>query len=121
MQAHIDVTTGHVTYADAGHGLTIIVRADGSYTRLGSVNLPLGVDDEEELADAEAMIETGEIFVSLSDGALDAFPDSVDPLADVAALIAGTSTAEAAVEATITLSMLPGIADDITVVALLRE
>lgn len=121
VQAHVDVTTGRVQYADAGHGLTIIVRADGSYTRLGSVNLPLGLDDEEELADAEAMIESGEIFVSLSDGALDAFPDSVDPLADVAALIAGTSTAEAAVEATITLSTLPGIADDITVVALLRE
>lgn len=120
VQAHVDVDSGRVRYADAGHGLTIIVRPDGTFTRLASANLPLGLDDDEELVDAESTIAPGEILVSLSDGALDAFPDSADPLADVAAMVAGLPTADAAVEATIGLSTLPGIADDITVVALLR-
>ncbi|HET8957710.1 MAG TPA: SpoIIE family protein phosphatase, partial [Microcella sp.] len=120
VQVHVDIETGRVQYADAGHGLTIIVRPDGSFTRLASVNLPLGVDDDEALVDAEAAIAAGDVLLSLSDGALDAFPESADPLADVAALVAGAASADAAVEATINLSTLPGIADDITVVALLR-
>lgn len=120
VQVHVDIETGRVQYADAGHGLTIIVRPDGSFTRLASVNLPLGVDDDEALVDAEAAIDAGDVLLSLSDGALDAFPESADPLADVAALVAGVASADAAVEATINLSTLPGIADDITVVALLR-
>lgn len=121
VHAHVDTATGDVVFADAGHGLTFIVRPDGAYQRLGSVHLPLGVDGAEVFTDGRSRIEPGDVLVSVSDGALDAFPDSDDQLADLAAHVAGADSAQQVVDATIGLSRLPGIADDITVVALMRD
>ncbi|RZT58218.1 MASE1 protein [Microcella alkaliphila] len=121
VHARIDTVTGVVEYADAGHGLTLIVRTGGGYERLASTSLPLGVDEDEVWLDSRATLGASDVLLSISDGALDAFPDSADPLADVAALVATAESAQDAVDAVLGLSRLPGIADDITVVAVRRS
>lgn len=39
----LDPTSGHVDFGDAGHGLAVLVRADGSSRALHSLDLPLGL------------------------------------------------------------------------------
>jgi hypothetical protein len=39
----LDPATGHVAYGDAGHGLALLVRADGSTESLRSRDLPIGL------------------------------------------------------------------------------
>jgi hypothetical protein len=77
----LDLTTGELRYVDAGHGLTMHLTADGRGTRLFSRNLPLGlVSDGDEWEVGRVEIERGDVLVSVSDGALDAYDSTLDSL-----------------------------------------
>ena len=42
----LDPTSGHVEYRDAGHGLAVLVPADGTVEALRSLDLPMGLQPE---------------------------------------------------------------------------
>ena len=44
FHAQLDLATGALAYSDAGHGLTLIIRADGAHARLDGAGLPLGLE-----------------------------------------------------------------------------
>jgi hypothetical protein len=84
FHAVIDTATGHLDYIDAGHGLTLLLRADGTSERLSSRNLPLGLRPKDaDWESGEAIVAHGDLIVSVSDGALDAYDSTLESLRQI--------------------------------------
>jgi serine phosphatase RsbU (regulator of sigma subunit)/anti-sigma regulatory factor (Ser/Thr protein kinase) len=64
----IDLKTGRTRFANAGHNLPLVRRADGSVTRLHARGMPLGLMPGSAYDEVETVIETGEIVFLYSDG-----------------------------------------------------
>lgn len=119
FHAHLDERTGIVRYIDAGHGLTLLMHADGTTERLTSTGLPLGVEWDSDWEEAAVRMAPGDLLVSVSDGVLDAFGGALDALDRVELLARSTSTARAAVES---IADAAGNApDDVSVIAVRRD
>ncbi|GEA87723.1 hypothetical protein Q760_01130 [Cellulomonas cellasea DSM 20118] len=122
FHARIDITTGTVTYADAGHGLSLLVRADGGGERLPALGLPLGVDPGASRRSGTTHLDPGDLLLMFSDAVLDAIGGTVADLGVVEAAVRGTASADDAAQAVLTLVAGAGEQlDDLTVVAVRRE
>lgn len=91
--ATLDRGTGTLSYADAGHGLSMIVSPDGSYTRLHAHGLPLGLGEPGSWVTSTAVLRPGDTLASFTDGVLDLYDGTLAALDEVAALIAGAEPA----------------------------
>lgn len=80
FHAHLDTLTGRLTVLDAGHGLAVLVRADGTTEQISSVNLPLGLNLDQNWRVQTAMLEVGDRLLVFSDGVLDLFDGSLAAL-----------------------------------------
>ncbi|WP_295821793.1 GAF domain-containing SpoIIE family protein phosphatase [uncultured Microbacterium sp.] len=81
FHAVVDAASGAIDYVDAGHGLTLVLHPDGSAERLSSRNLPLGLrPDDMEWEAGRAYVSRGDLLVSVSDGALDAYDSTLESL-----------------------------------------
>jgi stage II sporulation SpoE-like protein/GAF domain-containing protein len=121
FHARLEPATGRVTYADAGHGLTLVVRADGTWERLDALGLPLGVTDEATRELGETRLDPGDLLVTFSDGVLDLFDGSLRCIPLLAGELLHCPTAEEAVQRLLRLAAVTDPRpDDITVVALRR-
>ncbi|MBI4899050.1 MAG: SpoIIE family protein phosphatase [Actinobacteria bacterium] len=79
--AVIDLHSGEVWLADAGHGLTFVVGKDGrDIERLASVDLPLGLGTE--WSDVHSCLRPGESLLMVSDGVLDRWGGGIDGLVE---------------------------------------
>ncbi|MGW6131125.1 SpoIIE family protein phosphatase [Cellulomonas sp. NPDC055163] len=122
FHARVDIVTGAVTYADAGHGLTLVVRADGGSERLPALGLPLGVDPGAPRRSGTAHLGSGDLLLMFSDAVLDAIGGTVADLGRVEAAVRGAFSADAAAQAVLTLVAEAGEQlDDLTVVAVRRD
>jgi PAS domain-containing protein len=121
FRMRVESATGTVTYADAGHGLTLVVRGDGTSDRLVALGLPLGVVPGEARTSATTHLEPGDAIVTFSDAVLDAIGGSVDDLGQVEAAVRGATDADGAAHAVLTLVTGAGEQlDDLTVVVVRR-
>jgi len=120
FHAHLEEETGIIRYIDAGHGLTVLVRADGTTERLSSTGLPLGVGWDTTWDEAEIQMRHGDLLVSVSDGILDALGGALDALDRVADAVRWAPSAQAAVSAIAAL-VGPVPPDDMTLLAVRRE
>ncbi|MDJ0325482.1 SpoIIE family protein phosphatase [Cryobacterium sp. PH31-AA6] len=121
FHARLEETTGVVRYVDAGHGLSLHVRADGSWTRLASLNLPVGMWRDEPWAIAQVLLEPGDALISCSDGILDLYDGTVEALRHVAAIVADRSSASDVVARICALVVgSDAHEDDVTVIILSR-
>jgi sigma-B regulation protein RsbU (phosphoserine phosphatase) len=78
--------TGTVRYVDAGHGLTLVVRADGSHEHLATTDLPLGITDDWRWSERQVTLAPGDLLLCFSDGLFDLLggtPDVLDLIADL--------------------------------------
>jgi len=81
FHAVIDTRTGRLDYLDAGHGLSLVLHADGSTERLSSRNLPLGLRPADLAWEAGGVrVARGDVIVTVSDGALDAYDSTLESL-----------------------------------------
>jgi serine phosphatase RsbU (regulator of sigma subunit) len=119
FHGHLDERSGLLHYVDAGHGLTIVVHADGSAERLDPTGPPLGAGWENTWEERTIHLSPGDILLSVSDGVLDAFGGTLDALAKVGALARGATSAEQVVTAVVAAAGDP--ADDVTVMAVRRD
>lgn len=77
--AVIDLASGDVQLADAGHGLTFVVGKDGrDVERAATHDLPLGL--EKGWSQAVTHLRPGESLLMVSDGVLDRWGGAVDGL-----------------------------------------
>jgi sigma-B regulation protein RsbU (phosphoserine phosphatase) len=118
---HARLRDDELHWADAGHGLTLVVRADGRADRLTSTNLPLGLGIDDDWETRITSFGAGDLLVSISDGVLDLFGGGLDALDRVADIARSDMQPEAVVRSLEDLARQQGHDDDVTVVALLRE
>jgi serine phosphatase RsbU (regulator of sigma subunit) len=120
FHARID-DDGSLQWADAGHGLSFILRAAGGVERLRSVDLPLGMGLRDEWATTTGTLEPGDLLISFSDGVLDLFGGRDDAVDSVAELARADRTPAALVAALAERAAEVPHDDDVTVIAIRRE
>lgn len=118
--AAVDFTTGRIDFADAGHGLGAIRRADGSVEPLDGSGPPIGIFAATTWTSEGAELRPGDTLVVCSDGLLDVLDDGSDRTA-VWRFVADHATPKSLVAATRELAASAPPLDDVTVVALRRD
>jgi sigma-B regulation protein RsbU (phosphoserine phosphatase) len=106
---------------DAGHGLGVVCRVDGTRESVPSLNLPLGAFGTQRWATSTVRLDPGDLLLICSDGVLDLFDGTLASM-DTAALtaMAAEPTADAAVRSLTRLAAEGTPPDDVTVVAIRR-
>ncbi|MBB1198667.1 PP2C family protein-serine/threonine phosphatase [Curtobacterium flaccumfaciens] len=106
---------GTAQWADAGHGLTILRRADGTREALRSADLPLGIGSS--WTSVTTTLADGDAIVTFSDGVLDLFGTDADTFDRFAAFLDEHTTAAATVDAVAALAKASDHPDDVTILA----
>ena len=124
FHARFDAASGTFEYADAGHGLSLILRADGTWSRLYNGDLPLGLGFPTNWAAIRTALAPGEAVITFSDGLLDAFgglDDSIDQIARVLLRSSKLASAADMVDAVVAEACFERQMDDVTVVVVRRH
>ncbi|WP_445444473.1 PP2C family protein-serine/threonine phosphatase [Clavibacter sp. km3a] len=121
FHARVRVEDHTVLYADAGHGLSALVRADGTHERLESTDLPVGVPGGDGWAAHEVALGPGDLIVTFSDGVLDLYDGTLRAVDRVAELARTAASAEDLVGRITALAEGQANPDDVTVLVLRRE
>jgi phosphoserine phosphatase RsbU/P len=87
FQAAVDLGSGKVRYVDAGSGLCLLLRTDGSHERLYGSGRPLGVLDDDTWEEQHTVMEPGDRLLLFSDGVLDLIDDTIDWWTPIARLL----------------------------------
>lgn len=117
----LDTRTGRLAYADAGHGLSMIVRPDGTTQRLTSMDFPIGIGGGLAWEAREATLLPGEVLFSCSDGALDLYDGTLGALDELVALIRGCADDRSLFAALTDLIGAVRPEDDVTVLIIRRS
>ncbi len=86
FHARLDMDSGVLSYVDAGHGLSIVARADGTSQRLRSTSPPLGVDADTEWSVQTVQLDPGDTLIVVSDGVLDLYDGTLGSLDNLVTL-----------------------------------
>lgn len=121
FHASVDQATGRVDYIDGGHGLTLVVRPDGSYERLAHLDMPLGAQLGNTWTRHETVLEPGDTLISFSDGVLDLFDGGFGSFDSVAALVTRSRSAADAVSILTSMAEADTDTDDVVVLAVRRH
>lgn len=121
VRTRLDAASGRLTHTDAGHGLSFVVRADGSTDRLAATGLPLGLGLDVPRTARQAVLRPGDALLLLSDGVMDAAGGTIADLRRLEPIVRSAENATDAVETVLDLLAAEGNPeDDLTVVALRR-
>lgn len=120
FHARLNALTGVVRYVDAGHGLSMIYRQNGTKQRLTSDNLPLGAGFETIWEEHEVTLEQGDTLVSISDGVLDLFDGTIGGLNRVENIVRYSLRIQDAVDELVALADHTA-SDDATVLMIRRN
>lgn len=121
FHARLDVATGRLHYADAGHGLTLVVRADGTSERLKATGLPIGILTGGTWARGETALKVGDRLIAFTDGLLDLYDGTLDSLDLIAELVAVPDTPADTIAAISALVAESAPDDDVSAVVLTRR
>ncbi|MDX6357947.1 MAG: hypothetical protein QOH37_1001 [Nocardioidaceae bacterium] len=119
--ARLRPSQGHLEYVDAGHGLALIVSADGEMEQLSSRDLPLGSDLDTSWHSKETRLDPGGTLIVVSDGLLDIYPEPAQVLEAAGGLAASDRTAEQMCDRIMQASIGHEIGDDLTALVIRRE
>nr|WP_280528168.1 SpoIIE family protein phosphatase [Galbitalea soli] len=115
FHARLDPASGEVRYVDAGHGLTVVVRANGGMDRLATGSFPIGMGLELGWREHRVRLAPGDTLVSVSDGVLELFDGTLESLDHLEGIIRDSATAQGIVdELEVLRGELP--VDDVTAV-----
>jgi serine phosphatase RsbU (regulator of sigma subunit) len=118
--ATLNLATGELQYADAGHGLTMIVSPDGTFRRLHGGGLPLGIGEPGSWTTSATALGPGDTLASFTDGVLDLYGGTLAALDDLAAVITGADPL-AVTEALQALQARTRPDDDLTAIIVRRR
>ncbi|WP_188716871.1 PP2C family protein-serine/threonine phosphatase [Agrococcus terreus] len=119
FHSSLRLETGELEFVDAGHSLAFALRADGSWERLRSTGLPLGMGLGEDRRSASVALEPGDALLCCSDGLLDIL-DAERPFEHVSRTLAEHGP-QGAVEEAVRLARERRAPDDVTVVVVRRS
>ncbi len=119
FHAVLDLDTGELSYVDAGAGLSLVVRADGTVQHLAGTGLPLGLDEQEHVTET-TRLDPGDRLVVMSDGVLDVLDDDLDWALEVGGLASRTD-GPGLLDSIAALTHRRSSRDDVTVVVMDRH
>ncbi len=119
--ACIDPATGRGEYVDAGHGLAVVVDAEGVPRRLTSGGLPIGAISGDRWVAHDFVLEPGDALVVVSDGILDYFATPTTALEALSELGDRGMGAQALVDEIAAYAERARPSDDVTVVVVKRS
>lgn len=127
--ARLELATGRVTLANAGHNPTLVVRAGGTTEQLGATGVPLGLMAESAYTEQAIELAPDDILVLYSDGfvePVDAGEQEFGLARLAAALVAGRARPLAELSHAVEAAVREFVggepdADDRTLVLLRRE
>jgi serine phosphatase RsbU (regulator of sigma subunit) len=119
--ARLRPSQGHLEYVDAGHGLAIIVPAEGEMRQLSSRDLPLGSDLDTTWHSRETRLEPGDTLMVVSDGLLDIVTEEEEVLEAARKLAASDRTSEQMCDRIMAAALGHDVADDLTALIIRRE
>ncbi|MCE5292299.1 MAG: SpoIIE family protein phosphatase [Nocardiaceae bacterium] len=114
--ACLDTKTGCLTWVDAGHGLALVLRPNGSADWLRGTDLPIGAMPGGTWTAHETTLEVGDMLLVASDGLL----DHVDGAEHIPALIRRHDTSDARGLVNELKQNYPPVSDDITMAVVRR-
>jgi serine phosphatase RsbU (regulator of sigma subunit) len=115
----LDPETGTLRYVDAGHGLGVLVTANG-IRRLTQEHLPLGLPVASTWTEATETMRPGDVLVVVSDGVFDVFGDVDAALAAVQRVAETGVRSIEIVNRIIDYAAAQGATDDLTAVVVRR-
>jgi sigma-B regulation protein RsbU (phosphoserine phosphatase) len=121
FHARLRASDGRILYSDAGHGLSLVVRADGTWQRLTSENLPVGLLPDTRWESFETRLNPGDMIVSFSDGVLDLYDGTLAAVDEIGTLAAAAGSAEELVDAVRRRAQGASNPDDVTILAVRRN
>jgi hypothetical protein len=121
FHARLRASDGRVSFVDAGHGLTAIVRADGTTQRLWTSDFPLGVMPDEHWSRHTVMLDPGDMLVTFSDGVLDLYDGTLNAIDEVGALARASTSPQNLVDTVEKLAKSAAATDDVTILVLRRD
>ncbi len=120
FHARLDFASGVLSYADAGHGLTVIVRADGTMERLAATGLPLGISHDTWQTETVSLA-TGDTLLSFTDGVLDLFDGTLESVATLCDLVDGSSAHDITTRVRSLVADASDLTDDLTLIVIARR
>jgi serine phosphatase RsbU (regulator of sigma subunit) len=119
--ARLRPSQGHLEYVDAGHGLAVIVPADGEMRQLTSRDLPLGSDLNTTWQSKETRLDPGDVLMVVSDGLLDIYPEREEVLEAARRLADSGRNSEQMCDRILQAAVGHDVADDLTALVIRRE
>ena len=119
--SRLDPVTGELSFVDAGHGLAMIVTAEGGVRRLATDDLPLGAMPGAAWREHCAELAPGETFVLVSDGLLDLYDTPSEVLQAVCRMSLAATNAQELIDAILLAARRGKPADDVTAVVIRRD
>ena len=120
--AVVDPPTGLVSWVDAGHGLAVIVRADGMVERLRSEDLPLGLGLGSRWTEHTTRLLPGDTLLVVSDGLFDLFGGTAEAFDEgIRYLVMADPDPASLMVRVAELTALAVALDDVTALAVRRD
>lgn len=116
----VDLTDHVVHWADAGHGLALILSADGRITWLSGSDLPFGVFPDQTWEERTNSLAPGDGLVIFSDGLLDLLGGDGTALEEIEHLVRNARDVSDLMMQIRSLTELGIAVDDVTAVAIRR-
>lgn len=117
FHAVLDLETEQLHYVDAGSGLALLIRADGTTEQLEGSGFPLGIELQPHDTQSRAL-RVGDRLVLVSDGILDIVDDQRDWVVEVEGLVRAAADGPEALRSIAAVSRARVPIDDVTVVVL---
>ncbi|WJY00486.1 PP2C family protein-serine/threonine phosphatase [Curtobacterium sp. SP.BCp] len=122
FHGRLEPSTGHLEFTDAGHGLVLHLRADGSETVLRSFDLPLGLHPAGLTRTTGSLdLGVGDVLVLVSDGALELWDSTLASLSRLGELYRGAADLDDFLGRVRARSVEHDPGDDLTVVVVARD
>jgi len=112
--------SGELRWVDAGHGLALVCRADGTVEQLRGGDLPLGITGDWTWTEQRAVLAPGDWFVLTSDGLLDLLGGTLEQVGEIARLALASDDPAALVDRVRAIADTDPARDDVTVLAVRR-
>lgn len=120
---HADLhADGRLTYTDAGHGLAMIIRCDGTVEQLSHRQPPIGISDTRYIS-TNTRLDEGDMLIVYSDGLPDARPDlRLEVPENVAGMCVSCGDVNQLIDSLVEATSTTGPrVDDLTVIAVRRK
>lgn len=119
FHGHLDPELSQLRFVNAGHGLSVILRASGAVETLASHGLPLGIFAHDQYEESRVIFEPGDVLLIYSDGLIDARPDLRVDATLLADIVKDTTSAQAIVDQLVALvQSVNSLPDDMTLLVL---